>query len=118
MMNGAATKLSEPEKLLVEQCAMQLKVIQSDAAALAAPNRQEYLADAINRALKECNQADRERLLQGLLEKFPVAGRLVERGARRFEEPALREDTVDTLLDKIIKSWGSVPAERHAEIIK
>ncbi len=118
MMNRAATMLTDEEKLLVDQCAMQLRMIQADAVTLPASKREEYLAEAISRTFKDCTPADRERLLQGLLERFPVAGRIMQNGVPRVAEAVVPRDTPETMLEKLIQSLGAIPVDQRAVMAK
>jgi len=119
MLNCAVTLLTEAEQLLVEQCAQKLRILQSDASQLTMEQRNEYYAETIKNTIKGQPPSDQRRLLNGLLERFPVAGRLC-----MGETPALKDlspepETPGAILEKFILAARSAGGgEREAFIQK
>ena len=114
MLNRAVTLLTEAEQLLVEQCAQQLRIIQSDASQLTVEQRNEYYAETIKHTFKGRGSADQRRLLTALLERFPIAGRLWAGESPAAEPVPPPPETPEILLEKFIraaKSLGTVERE-------
>ena len=118
MLNRAVTLLTEPEQLLVEQCAQQLRIIQSDASQLTVEQRNEYYAETIKHAFKGRGPGDHRRLLTALLERFPVAGRLWAGETPVAEVPRPEPETPEILLEKFIRAAHSLAAGQREAFIQ
>ena len=118
MLNRAVTLLTEAEQLLVEQCAQQLRIVQSDASQLTVEQRNEYYAETIKHAFKGRGIGDQHRLLQALLERFPVAGRLWSGEQMTAEPVAPVPETPEVLLEKFIRTARALGAGQREAFIQ
>jgi hypothetical protein len=105
------TILTEQESGWVSELASRLRLIQADTALAAPEQRREYLQDELLRSLKPIPPAERKRHLDGLLSRFPVAGRVLKPAA-----PA--PETVDETLTRLLAAVRPLPEEKRAEVSK
>ena len=117
MLNRAVTLLTEAEQLLVEQCAQQLRIVQSDAGQLTIDQRNEYYAETIKHAFKGRGPGDQRRLLTALRERFPVAGRLWAGEAAAVPAPP-EPETPEVLLEKFIRTARALDAGQREAFIQ
>src|SRR5687768_2533806 len=75
-MSHTMTALTEQETGWVDEVAGRLRLIQADTASLDAAKRHEFLQEEINRTFKDVAPANRKRLLEALLVRFPIAGNI------------------------------------------
>lgn len=69
--------LSEQETGWISALTARLRLIQSDTVQLESEKRSEFLQEEIERSFKDVPAANRKRLLEALLVRFPVAGNVV-----------------------------------------
>ena len=118
-MSQANTVLSEEELGLVNDCAGRLRVIQGDAAAIAAEKRREYLNEEVSRSFKSLTPARRRVCLQGLLARFPVAGQLAAEAPLAAPAPAAPVAlTPGELLERLLSVAGELPEEQRADFAR
>ncbi|HEV2331455.1 MAG TPA: hypothetical protein VGY56_21950 [Verrucomicrobiae bacterium] len=112
-MSQFTTTLTDDELDRVNQCASRLRLIQSDSASLAAERRREYLHDEISQSFKEFSPANRKRLLEALLARFPSGGPTPAPPAP--VSPAVAPpDTPQLLLERFLKLAAQLPQEEKA----
>jgi hypothetical protein len=76
-MGQTMTTLTEQESGWINDVATRLRLIQADTAQLEPEQRCEFLQEEVERAFKDVLPANRQRLLEALLVRFPVAGKTV-----------------------------------------
>lgn len=114
-MSQANTVLTEEELGLINDCAARLRVIQGDAAALAAEKRREYLHEEVHRSFKPLTPGRRKLCLEGLLARFPVAGQVAGKIAAPAPAPAPAPETAEKLLERLLAGAGQLsPEQREA----
>jgi hypothetical protein len=119
-MSNLNVTLTEEESDLVNQCAATLRLIQSDSSAIESGKRHEYLREEISRNLKDVPTTSRERLLKGLLSRFPVGGQVVftAPAAAPQAEVARREETLDELFQRFLALAVDLPEQPRTEFAK
>jgi hypothetical protein len=115
-MSQANTILTEEERSLVNDCAARLRVIQGDAAAMAADKRREYLGEEVHRSFKGLTPARRRSCLDSLLTRFPVGGKLAGTlAAPPAAAPAVPVvESPEKLLEALLARVGELSAEQRA----
>jgi hypothetical protein len=117
-MSQFTTTLTDDELDRVNQCASRLRLIQNDSATLSPERRQEYLHDEISRSFKDDSPANRKRLLEALLARFPSAGRLPTETAPAASAAAPAPETPQALLERFLKLSADLPQEQKAAFVK
>lgn len=112
-MSQFTTTLTDDELDRVNQCAGRLRLIQSDSAALSPERRREYLHDEISQSFKEDSPANRKRLLEALLARFPSCGRVPTEPAPAVPAAAPPE-TPQALLERFLKLAAQLSPEEKA----
>ncbi|HXC35162.1 MAG TPA: hypothetical protein VNV43_04765 [Candidatus Acidoferrales bacterium] len=112
-MSQFTTTLTDDELDRINQCASRLRLIQSDSAALAPERRREYLHDEISQSFKEVSPANRKRLLEALLTRFPSGGPTSAPPAP-VSPAAAGPDTPQLLLERFLKLAAQLPQEEKA----
>ena len=119
-MNHSNTGLTEQESEWINECAGRLRLIQADAATAPVRKRREYLQEELGRSFKHVAAANRQRFLDALLARFPVAGQIVK--AAPTEPPSVPPkpvaETVDQILNRLLEAAASVPEEKRAAICR
>jgi hypothetical protein len=116
-MSQFTTTLTDDELDKVNQCAGRLRLIQSDSAALSPERRREYLHDAISQSFKDASPANRKRLLEALMARFPAGGRVsADTAAAAPAAPA--PETPQALLERFLKASAELPQEQKAGFAK
>jgi hypothetical protein len=113
--------LTDQESGWVDELAGRLRVIQADAVTAAPEERREYLKEEVARHFKAALPAHRKRLLQALLERFPVAGQVLKPAPPApapSPAPAPLPETVDETLERLLAAVKGLPAEKRAGISK
>jgi hypothetical protein len=100
-----------------------LRLIQADAAASTPGSRRAILQEEVARHLKTVAVPQRQRYLEALLTRFPVAGEVLKSAPPVLEKPdpappPPRSETIDETLERLIEAAGKVPAEKREEISK
>ena len=118
-MSQANTTLTEQESGWINECAGRLRLIQTDAATAAPEKRHEYLQEEVARSLKEVAPANRQRYVQALIARFPVAGQIVS-SAAPVPAPASPPvaESVDELMERFIAAAANLPEEKRTEFSK
>jgi hypothetical protein len=75
-MSYQSTALTEQESAWVTEVAGRLRFLQADAALASSDERLEFFGEELTRSLKPVAPADRKRLLEALLARFPVRGQV------------------------------------------
>ena len=117
-MSQFTTTLTDDELDKVNQCAGRLRLIQSDSAALSPERRREYLNDEISRSFKDASPANRKRLLEALLARFPAGGRMPTNAAPVTPAAAAPPETPQALLERFLKLSAELPQEQKAAFAK
>lgn len=114
--------LTDQESGWVDELAGRLRVIQADAVTATPEKRREYLKEEAVRRFKAALPANRNRLLQALLERFPVAGQVLKPAPAAPAVPAPAPtpvtETVDETLERLLAAVKEMPAEKRAGISK
>lgn len=116
-MSQFTTTLTDDELEKVNQCAGRLRLIQSDSAALSPERRREYLHDEISQSFKDASPANRKRLLEALLARFPAGGRM-PMDAAPAATVAPSAETPEALLERFLKLSAELPEQQKAEFAK
>lgn len=116
-MSQFTTTLTDDELDKVNQCAGRLRLIQSDSAALSPERRREYLQDEISQSFKDASPANRKRLLEALLARFPSGGRMPANTAVPAPAAAPPE-TPQALLERFLKLSAELPPDQKAAFAK
>lgn len=119
-MSQANTVLTEEELGLVNDCAARLRVIQGDAAAIAADKRCEYLNEEVHRTFKGTTPGRRKLCLEGLLTRFPVAGQLAKSMTATVPVAAAQPvaDSPAKLLERLVAAAGALSEEQRTEFAR
>ena len=115
------TSLTEEENEWISKCAGRLRLIQSDAAAMPADKRREYLKDELGRTFQDVPPANQKRLREALLARFPVAGHVVATASPApmpAPAPKSAPESVDQILEKLLAAAANLPDEKRTEIAK
>jgi hypothetical protein len=116
-MSHSTTTLTDQEDQWIQECAARLRLIQVDAVTLAPEKRREYLQEEVERSLKNSPPANRQRYLQALLHRFPVAGQVAAVtpvAAPAAPPPAPAPLTPDELLERFLAAASGLPKEARA----
>ncbi|HEY1790309.1 MAG TPA: hypothetical protein VGJ73_19340 [Verrucomicrobiae bacterium] len=117
-MSQFTTTLTDDELDKVNQCAGRLRLIQSDSATLAPERRREYLHDEISQSFKDASPANRKRLLEALLARFPAGGRMPTNAAAEAPAAAAPPETPEALLERFLKLSAEMPPEQKTVFTK
>ncbi len=119
-MSQFTTTLTDDELDRVNQCANRLRLIQSDSATLSPERRREYLHDEISQSFKDASPANRKRLLEALLARFPSAGRMPTDTAPALPAAAAAAppETPQALLERFLKLSANLPQEQKMAFIE
>jgi hypothetical protein len=115
---NAFPALTEEESKWVGEFAGRLRLIHADAATAGVEKRREYLQDEIGRGLKDVPEANRKRYLSALLDRFPVAGKILE-ATMRQPAPIVESktepipETPEQILERFVHSIQALPQEKR-----
>ncbi|HEX4263455.1 MAG TPA: hypothetical protein VH597_03875 [Verrucomicrobiae bacterium] len=115
------TALTEQESSWVNEVAHRLRLIQADADSLGPEKRREYLQEEIARSLKNVPPARRKGHLEWLLERFPVAGRIVTSAApiaAPAPAPKPVAETPGQILDRFLAAAPGLPEDHRKAFSK
>jgi len=116
------TALTDQEGLWIDELAGRLRLIQADAATAAPAQRREFLNETLARSLQGVPSADRQRFLEALLARFPVAGQVVQGAPSPAPAPAPAppppSETFEQLLERLLRAASELPAEQRAETVQ
>lgn len=119
-MSHTMTALTEQERSWIGDVAGRLRLIQADTAALEAPKRAEFLQEEVERSFKSVTPANRQRLMEALLARFPVAGTIPGSTvapavpAAATSAPASPSE----LLDQLLAVLPTLPEATRTELTK
>ena len=118
-MSHSTITLTDQEDQWIHECAARLRLIQVDAVTLAPEKRREYLQEEVERSLKNAPPANRQRFLQALLHRFPVAGQVVNTAIAPAAPPSPASPppaslTPDELLGRFLAAVPGLPADKRA----
>jgi hypothetical protein len=116
-MSQFTTTLTDDELDKVNQCAGRLRLIQSDSATLPPARRREYLSDEISHSFKDASPANRKRLLEALLARFPSCGRMPTESSA-VAPAATPPETPQALLERFLKLSAELPQQQKADFAK
>jgi hypothetical protein len=115
-MSSAAVDGSD----VVQTLAARLRLVQADAAGLPPEKRREFLAEEIDRNLKDLPKPNRRRCLEELLGQFPVGGHVVSAAAPApapaAEVRAPEPETMEQLFQRFVAAFRQLP-EAHKLIV-
>ena len=117
------TALTDQEGLWINELAGRLRLIQADAATATPVQRREFLNETIARGLQGVATADRQRYLEALLARFPVAGQVIHGGAPApapgpAPAPPRAPETFEQLLERLLLAAGELSPEQRAQAAK
>ena len=112
------TALTDQEGLWIEELAGRLRLIQADAATATPAQRREFLYEAVSRSLQGVAPADRQRRLEALLARFPVAGQVLQKTTAPAPAPLPPPppETFDQLLDRLLHAAGELSPQQRAAV--
>jgi hypothetical protein len=116
-MSQTSTSLTDEELERVNQCAVRLRLIQSDSGSLSSERRREYLHDEITQSFKDVSPNGRKRLLDALLCRFPSGGRTAMELPATPSAPSTPE-TPQELLERFLKLSADLSPQQKAEFTK
>lgn len=117
-MSEFTSTLTDDELDTINQCAGRLRLIQSDSAALSPERRREYLQDEISRTFKDASPANRKRLLEALMARFPTAGRSSLEAAPAATAAAPPPESPQALLERFLKLSDTLSQQDKAAFAK
>ncbi len=121
-MNHADTALTDKESDLVNSLATRLRLVQSDLDGVEGEERRLSIKDELTHTLKDVPARDRQRILSGLLRRFPVAGQVAgvasPAPAAPVEAPVREPETPDHLLQRFLDACGDLDASKRKEWIQ
>jgi len=113
------TALTELETGWINEVAGRLRLIQADTASLDAGKRNEFLQEEVNRTFKAVPPANRKRLLEALLSRFPIAGNIASQSASSAATaPVPVSLSPAEMLDKLLAAWPALAEPARAELTK
>ena len=116
------TTLTGQESTWVHEVAGRLRVIQSDTAQVEPARRAEFLQEEVERSLKNVPPANRKRFIGALLERFPVAGKVVSSLSPVTVPPVspapVVAETPEQTLERFLTSVSALPAGERGELIQ
>jgi hypothetical protein len=124
LMSQTMTTLSGQESTWVHEVAGRLRVIQSDTAQVEPARRAEFLQEEVERSLKDVPPANRKRFIGALLERFPVAGKVVSSLSPATSVPTapapapVVAETPEETLERFLTSVSKLPAGERSELIQ
>lgn len=113
------TALTEQETGWINEVAGRLRLIQVDTATLDADKRNEFLQEEVTRTFKDVAPANRKRLLEALLTRFPIAGNIISQSA--FAAPPTSPPpplSPTGMLDKLLAALPALAEPTRAELTK
>jgi len=114
--------LTEQEGRWVDEFAGRLRVIQAGAAVATPEKRREYLKEEVARRFQGVLPANRKRLLQALLARFPVAGQVLKPASvapvAPAPLPAPVAETVEETLERLLAAVKGLTEDQRAGISK
>ncbi len=123
-MSQANTTLTGPEGSWIHDVAARLRLIQADTAQEEPGKRAEFLQEEIERSLKHVPPASRKRLIEALLTRFPVAGKVVNSFAPAPPAPApvpvavpVEESPAETL-ERFLAAVTKLPEAPRGELVQ
>lgn len=119
-MSQFTTTLTDDELDKVNQCAARLRLIQSDSATLSPERRREYLHDEISKSFTDVSPANRKRLLEALLTRFPSGGTMLTDIAQVEPSTAASHtpETPQELLERFLKLSAELPQQEKEAFAK
>ena len=114
------TALTEEESEWINTCAGRLRLIQADAGTTPAKERREYLKEELGRNFATVAPANRKRLLDALLARFPISGHVIQ-NAPPAAAPAPAKaapETVDQTIERLLAATAELSPEKRNEISK
>ncbi|MCU0788947.1 MAG: hypothetical protein MUC91_12325 [Verrucomicrobia bacterium] len=121
-MNHADTALTDKESDLVNSLATRLRLVQSDLDGVEGEERRLSIKDELTHTLKDVPARDRQRILSGLLRRFPVAGQVAgvasPAPAAPVEAPVREPETPDQLFERFLETCGNLEAGKREEWIQ
>lgn len=115
------TTLTGQESTWVHEVAGRLRLIQADTAQSEPAKRAEFLQEEVERSLKNVPPANRKRFIGALLERFPVAGKVVTSFSPMPVAPAAPvpvAETPEETLERFLTSVSALPARERSELIQ
>jgi hypothetical protein len=115
------TALTEQETGWINEVTGRLRLIQADTAQLDAAKRSEFLQEEVERSFKNVAPANRQRLLEALLARFPVAGKTTGSVSPAVASaPASVPPPLSpaALLDKFLAALPALPENERSELTK
>lgn len=115
------TALTEQETGWINEVTGRLRLIQADTAQLDAAKRSEFLQEEVERSFKNVAPANRQRLLEALLARFPVAGKTtgpVSPAVASAPASAPPPLSPAALLDKFLAALPTLPENERSELTK
>ena len=112
------TALTEQEGGWINEVATRLRLIQADTAQLEAGKRCEYLQEEVERSFKGVSTANRKRLLEALLVRFPVAGKILSATPVAPMPPPVASsspvtESPEETLDRLLAALPKLPEEKR-----
>ena len=117
-MNHPSPALTEEESNWVSEFAGRLRLIQADCSSAPPEKRREYLQEEIVREIKGVPEANRKRYLAALLERFPVAGKVLE--SKPVPQPVpvaeAAPETPEQILRRFLEVIERLPEEKRRQL--
>ena len=110
------TALTEQEGKWVDELSDRLRLIRAGAANAPTEKRREYLQEELARHFKEVPQSGRKRLLNSLLQRFPVAGNVSMPSAAPVSPVIPADETAEQILERLLAATAVLPDDQRAKI--
>jgi hypothetical protein len=113
------TALTEQEGGWINEVATRLRLIQTDTSQLESAKRCEYLAEEVERSFNGVSTANRKRLLEALLVRFPVAGKVLGTlpaapASAPVAPPSPATELPEETLERLLAALPKLPEEKRA----
>lgn len=118
------TALTEQESGWINEVATRLRLIQVDIGEMEAAKRSEFLQEEVERSFKSVPPGNRKRLLQALLERFPVAGKLLHStppaptSAAPAPAPPAAPESPEQTLARLLSMLPQLPEAKRATLMR
>lgn len=121
-MKHPNTTLTDEDHRWLNEAASRLRLIQADTIQAAPGQRAEFYQEEVERSLKSVPAANRQRYLEALLARFPVAGMVVRTGSAQpavpLPIPTPVEESPEDTLERFLQSLPKLSEAQRAAAVR
>ena len=122
-MSQFKTALTEQESVWINEVGNRLRLIQADMAQSETAQRHELLQEEAERSLKTVSPANRRRLVEALLERFPVGGNVagsltVAAAPRPAVASAPVAETADQIMERLLSALPQLSEDKRNDLAR